>query len=172
MAISKTPKNELFPSWGDDNTPQEIGRYTRIPTAADLRQRKLFGIPLQSNITNECMPDETLDYYISAAISEIEHLIDLYITPVQFKEKHDYDREIFTRSFAYQKLNHSNILFVSKYELSFFGYQDNPIPGFIEFPLSFVDVRPQEGVVQLVPAIGTGASGFAISALSASQYWH
>ena len=32
--------------------------------------------------------------------------------------------------------------------------------GFVEFPMEFVHVLPQEGVVQLVPAFGTSLSGF------------
>jgi hypothetical protein len=95
-------------------------------------------------------------------------MLDMYITPVKFRETHDYERERFTWSYNYMRLDHPNILNISKVELSFSN--DAATPGFVNFPLEHVYVRPQEGVFQLVPAFGTSLSGFLLSAFSGTQF--
>jgi hypothetical protein len=95
-------------------------------------------------------------------------MLDLYITPVKFFETHDYERSKFTWTYNYMKLDHPNILSISRVELSF---SNNPLtPGFVQFPLEYVYVHPQEGVIQLVPAYGTSISGFLLSAFSGTQF--
>jgi hypothetical protein len=66
------------------------------------------------------------------------------------------------------KLDHPNILNISKVELSFSN--DQNVAGFVNFPLEHVYVRPQEGVFQLVPAFGTSLGGFLLSAFSGTQF--
>jgi hypothetical protein len=121
-----------------------------------------------SSLNGEKLSDETIDFYIHSAISELEHTLDMYITPVTFLERHDYRRHNFTWNYNYLKVDHSPILNVQKLELSFTN--DNEVPGFVDFPLEFVFVMPQEGVVQLVPAFGTSLSGFLLSAFSGTQF--
>src|SRR5690606_24645471 len=139
-----------------------------VPTAETLRKTKLFGIPLRSSFTGEELSDEAINFYISAAISEIEHTLDLHISPVKFYEKHDYQRAHFTWDYGYLKVDHPNILHVSKVELSFSN--DTDVDGFVQFPLEHIHVMPQEGVIQLVPAFGTSLSGFLLSAFSGTQF--
>lgn len=168
MARSKTPKNELFPLRHKEVSSQGIGRYCGVPTPADICKTKLFGIPLASQLTGEQFSEEGIQFYINAAMSEIEHILDLNITPVTYREKHDYRSDSFVWSFAYLKLDHPNILTVNKVELSFSNSEDTD--GFVQFPLEHVHVQPQEGVIQLVPAFGTSLSGFLLSAFSGTQY--
>lgn len=167
MPISKTPTQSPFPTRSTDQEPGS-NRYSPIPGPIDLRNRALFGIPLKSSLTQQEMTDDSLQYFINEAISEIEHSLDLYITPVTFEEKHDYSRHEFTWSYNFTKLAHNNILSVNKVELSFSNMPD--VPGFIQFPLEYVHVQPQEGTIQLVPAFGTSLSGFLLSAFSGSQF--
>jgi hypothetical protein len=168
MPISKTPPIEMFPVWSVEEQQPKVSRFMPLPDAAGMRKRMLFGIPLKSALTNEELEDDTIQHYIDGAISEIEHTLDLYITPVTFVEKHDYLRHQFTWNYNYLKLNHSNILSVERVELSFTN--DVNVKGFVSFPLEHVHVMPQEGVIQLVPAFGTSLSGFLLSAFSGTQF--
>lgn len=169
MPKSKTDPQGIYPVWakdGEDVTGQ-FNRYSHVPTPDELRNGALFGIPLKSELTDQEVTDEMIQKYINAAISELEHELDLYITPVTFEEKHDYSKENFTWNYNYLKLNHPNVICVEKVELTF---SNSDVPGFIEFPLEHVHVMPQEGVMQLVPAFGTSLSGFLLSAFSGTQF--
>ena len=134
-------------------------------------KKMLFGIPLRSALTGEILADESIQDFINEAISEIEHTLDLYITPVRFVEKHDYLRHNFTWNYHYLKLNHPNICAIEAVQLSFTN-DLTPDGGnaFVDFPLEHVHVMPQEGVIQLVPAFGTSLSGFLLSAFSGTQF--
>lgn len=170
MSITKTPTIATFPSWNVEQDAS-MDRYASIPDAADMKRRSLFGIPLKSFLTGETVSDETLDDYIKAAISELEHTLDLYITPVTFEERHDYSREMQFWSFGYLKINHTPVLTVEKYQLTF--NNGIGIPGslpLVDIPLEFLHIQPQEGTVQLVPAQGVTISGFIVSIYSGLGY--
>ena len=167
MGISNTPPANPFPVWSDQQETTPI-RYSPIPTPHSMRAHSLFGIPLRSALTNQVVTDETIQSYITQAISELEHDLDLYITPVHFKEKHDYNREMFANSFAWLTLYHGNVISIDSVQISF--NNDTIVPAAITFPLEHVHLQPQEGTVQLVPAYGTSLSGFLMSAFSGVQY--
>ena len=167
MPISKTPLVQPFPVWSIHEDRPKVERFAPLPKPEWMKQTVLFGIPLKSNLTQQVLGDDAIQYYINEAISELEHTLDLYITPVEFHEKYDYDRHSFTWSYNYLKLNHSNILHVTALELTF---SNSAQPGFVQFPLEFIHVMPQEGVIQLVPAFGTSLSGFLLSAFSGTQF--
>jgi hypothetical protein len=166
MSISNTPLNPPFPFMQDEaqSTPE---RYLPMPTAASLKQTSLFGIPLKSALTGETVADSTLEGYITKAISEIEHTLNIFITPVSFHERHDYDKELWTQQNAWLKLNNSPILDVQKVNLSFGN--SSPLPPMVEFPLEFVYVNSQEGAIRLVPVLGTPIAGFTMSAFAGAQ---
>lgn len=170
MSKSKTDRQGIFPIWAKDGEDicGNFERYGSLPTPAEMRKRALFGIPLKSGLTGEEIDDETLKHYIDSAISEIEHEMDIYITPVTFEEKHDYNRHEFTWNYNYLKLNHPNVICIEEVQLTF-SNQDDEL-GFVNFPLEHVHVMPQEGVMQLVPAFGTSLSGFLLSAFSGTQF--
>ena len=170
MPISKTPKITPFPVWATEENEPKVERFNPLPTATIMRNKMLFGIPLRSSLTGQEVTDETLESFINEAISEVEHTLDLYITPVQFVEKHDYIRQNFTWNYNYTKLNHPNILSVEAVELSFTNQLDGSAQPFVSFPLEHVHVMPQEGTIQLVPAFGTSLSGFLLSAFSGTQF--
>lgn len=166
MSIVKTPTHSPFPSFEVDqeSTPT---RYLPLPTPASMRSTVLFGIPLRSYLTNEEVSDSAIQRFIDESISEIEHTLDLYITPVTFKERHDYSRHQFFWSFGYFKVNHGPILDVSKFQLSF--NNGNNLPGsfpVVDIPLEFIHVQPQEQTIQLVPTQGATVSGFVMSIYS------
>jgi len=168
MPITNTPPITPFPLWATDQQEPSVTRYTALPTPATMRNSSLFGIPLRSALTGQVVEDSTLQAYIDQATSQLEHTLDLYITPVTFTDKHDYNRDMFAFSFAYLKLSHPNVLKVSAVQISF--NNDSQIPAVVTFPLEHVMLMPQEGVIQLVPAYGTSLSGFLLSAFSGVQY--
>lgn len=170
MPISRTPKITPFPVWSTDEIEPKVTRFSPLPTPAIMKSKMLFGIPLRSSLTGEEVTDDALQSFINEAISEIEHTLDLYITPVRFTEKHDYIRENFTWNYNYLKLNHPNICEVEAVELSFTNEIDGSAQPFVSFPLEHVHVMPQEGTIQLVPAFGTSLSGFLLSAFSGTQF--
>lgn len=169
MPKSKTDPQGIFPVWAQDGEDicNEFERYGSIPSAEDLKSGALFGIPLKSELTGDEVTDAMIKKYIDASISELEHELDLYITPVTFEEKHDYKKHEFTWNYNYLKLNHSNVICIEEVELTFSNGSDQ---GFVQFPLEHVHVMPQEGVMQLVPAFGTSLSGFLLSAFSGTQF--
>jgi hypothetical protein len=167
MTISRTNQVQPFPSWSIDQNG--VNRYMPLPTAADMRRRSLFGIPLTSRLTGETVSDETLNDYIQQGISELEHELDLYITPTQFAERHDYSREMQFWSFGYLRLHHSPILNINKFQLTF-NNGATGAPPLVDMPLEFIHVQPQDGTIQLVPAQGVGISGFIASIYSGLGY--
>lgn len=166
MPISKTTTQSPFPylEIEQEGTPN---RYMSLPTPASLRTTVLFGIPLRSFLTGEEVTDAALQHYIDEAISEVEHILDLYITPVTFRERHDYNAHLQWWSWGYMKVNHGPILDVSKFQLTF--NNGNVGPGsfpLIDIPLEYIHTQPQEQTVQLVPATGVTVSGFVASIYS------
>jgi hypothetical protein len=163
-AANYTPLVAPFP-YGGVNLKAASHRYAPIPTPVIMRARTLFGLPLRSYLTSEPLSDETIQFYINEAISELEHTLDIYITPVKFSERQDYEREKFIWSFGYFKTRHSPILTVTKFQLTFNNGQSQT-PPLVDIPLEFVWVQPQEGTVQLVPAQGVTISGLIVSVYS------
>lgn len=166
MSITKTTTQATFPylSIDQEGTPN---RYMNLPTPASLKSTVLFGLPLRSFLTGEEVSDDALQHYIDEAVSEIEHTLDLYITPVTFRERHDYSSHLQFWSFGYIKVNHGPILDVSKFQLTF--NNGNIGPGsfpLIDIPLEYVHTQPQEQTIQLVPATGVTVSGFVASIYS------
>lgn len=166
--IRRTPTIAPFPAW---STKQEMDRYLPLPTPESMKKGPLFGLPLKSFLTGQIVEDSTIETYISQAISEIEHTLNLFITPVTFSERHDYSREMQFWAFGVTKLHNSPILNVEEYELTF--NNGIGIPGslpLVKIPLEFIHVQPQDGTIQLVPAQGVTISGFIVSIYSGLGY--
>lgn len=174
MAKPSTPVRNSFPYWATE--PADPNRYKPVPTPASMRLRSLFGIPMKSSFTGEAISDAQIQGFIDEAVSEIEHILDIYITPTEFSERLDYDREMWNQSYAYLKVRHPNIIKVTEFQLRFSNEDEDEAPdsfnrSIIDIPKEFLHVEPQEGVIQLVPAFGTTLSGFIVSAMSGSAFW-
>jgi hypothetical protein len=168
MGISNSPLNPPFPFMNSEQEQPSVTRYLPLPTAQTLKETSLFGIPLKSALTGQTISDTTLNDYITKAISRLEHELNIFITPVAFEERHDYDREIWTQQYAWIKLNNSPILNCQSVQLSFGN--GTPLPPLVEFPLEFVYVNGQEGAIRLVPVLGTATSGFVLSSFAGAQF--
>ena len=169
MAIVKTPTEQPFPVRGVDQEalPNGLKRYTTMPTADNVRTRKLFGLPTCSALTGEELTNDTISFYIQAAISEIEHILDLYIAPVTFEERHDYQKIHFASNHAFLKLNHGPILDIEKFEM-LVGHEEKG--KLIEWPREFLHVLGQEQQVQIRPIYGVAASAFLFSQFSGNVF--
>jgi hypothetical protein len=168
MGISNSPLNPPFPFMEKEQEQPSVTRYLPLPTAQTLKDTSLFGIPLKSALTGQTVSDATLTDYITKAISRLEHELNIFITPVQFEERHDYDREIWTQQYAWIKLNNAPVLDCQSVQLNFGN--GTPMPPLVEFPLEFVYVNGQEGAIRLVPVLGTATSGFVLSSFAGSQW--
>ena len=169
MSITKTEQVAPFPASNIDQGTNPPNRYGSIPTPTSMKQTSLFGIPLKSFLTNQDVTDDAIQTFINTSISEIEHELDIYITPVLFRERHDYSRHQNFWSFGYLKINHSPILNVQKFLLTFNNGIQGSVP-LVEIPLEFIHTQPQEGTVQLVPAQGVSISGLVVSIYSGLGY--
>jgi hypothetical protein len=171
MSINKTPTNTPFPAFGIEQDPS-TNRYIPIPTPESLKRTVLFGLPLRSFLTGEQVSDEALQQYIDQSISEIEHMLDMYITPVTFRERHDYKAQLQWWSWGYMKVSHGPILDVSRFQLTFNNGIPNDPASFplIDIPLEYLHIQPQEQTLQLVPAMGVTVSGFIASVYSGFAY--
>jgi hypothetical protein len=168
MAISNSPPNPPFPFMEKEQEQPSVTRYLPLPDAQTLKETSLFGIPLKSALTGQTISDATLTGYITKAISRLEHELNIFITPVQFEERHDYDREIWTQQYAWIKLNNAPVLDCQSVQLNFGN--GTPMPPLVEFPLEFVYVNGQEGAIRLVPVLGTSTSGFVLSTFAGAQW--
>lgn len=164
MGIINTPTQSPFPAFEVEQTAG-VERYLSIPTPTSMRSTVLFGLPLRSFLTGEAVSDDAIQHYITEAISEIEHELDLYVTPVTFNERHDYMRHDFVWSFGRFKVLHGPILDVSKFQLTFNNGVAGGVP-LVDIPLEFVHVQSQDQSIQLVPAQGVTVSGLIVSIYS------
>lgn len=164
MAIINTPTNLPYPDRAIEQDPG-VTRYLPLPTPTIMRTGTLFGLPLRSFLTNEPVSDDAIQRFITEAVSEVETELGLFLSPVTFSERHDYNREMMTQSWGYFKVNNGPILNVSKFQLTF----NNGVaqsPPLVDIPLEFIHVQPQEQTVQLVPAMGMTVSGLIMSVYS------
>ena len=169
MSITTTPPQTVFPLDAVEELQPAVTRFAALPDATSVKDHQLFGIPLKSSLTGQTLPDSAITSAINASISELEHTLDISITPVEYVERHDYIGEIFQWSYNYTKLHHTPIQTVKKVELVFGNDAPSQKP-IIDFPLEFVYVQGQEGTIQLIPALGTNTPGYLLTAFSGTQY--
>jgi hypothetical protein len=163
------PPIQPFPFQQADFQPEtQPERYMSLPTVEVLKRTSLFGLPLKSAFTGQEIPDETLEDFIKQAISSLEHELNIFITPVAFEDRYDFDKKLFFHSYAWQKLNNGPILTVDEVSLDFTSFVKENSK--IVFPNDFVVIQAQDSAIQLVPTIGGTLSGFLISVFSGNHY--
>ena len=154
------PKNtvEPFPAHGSDPSDIEPGflRFSAMPTVQDIKDRVLFGIPLKSALTKQTLPDSVIQDAIVKAVSEIEHTLKLYISPVTIKkERHNYHWNDYQYAFGYLQLNQRPILEVQKLEVSIPSAND--AENLVEWPTQWIKPFNDHGTIQLTPLSGSGS---------------
>jgi hypothetical protein len=166
MPKSSTPRVSVFP-FSATEVDESVNRFSDIPDIAKMRNVFLFGIPLQSALTKQTVSDEMIQTYIDSAISELEHMLDMSITPTTYSDRYEFDREMFANSFAWTKLNHKPIIDVSEVSIVFSNDEQKTV----SFPMEFVYPNHQDGAIRLVPAVGTTMAGFLLSTFAGAALW-
>lgn len=153
---------ELFPSKAIKQSSSH-NRYVSIPTPNDVKSH-LFGIPLQSTLTGETLTDEIINKKIKASISWLEHELDIYISPVQFTERHDWIVQHWTANNGFIKLSHPNVLSVDKVEFRFTNDEITD-KNIFRIPDQMIYFEPKDGTIRLVPATSVTFTGWLYSAM-------
>lgn len=147
-----------FPPSGTDGNDIEPGfkRFVSMPTVQEVKDRQLFGIPLRSALTKQTLPDSVIADAIVKATSEIEHTLQLFISPVTIKkEPHNYAWNEFYYAFGFLQLKHRPILEVQKLEVSIPSATD--VENLVEWPTQWLKIYNDHGTLQLVPLTGSGS---------------
>jgi len=121
--------NGPFLNPGFSFPPNATGRdsFTReepLLTVKQMKERYLFGINLTDEAGNP-IPDTTLQHHINAAVSYLEHKLDILIFPTEITERYDY-RQIDYTEFNFIQLKKrpaSNVTSLKVQYTSFFHFQ-------------------------------------------------
>ena len=84
---------EPFPPTGTHETNVEpaFERFLPMPVPSIIKSDYLFGLPLKSTLTGQTLSDETIERFIVQSVSEIEHSLQLFISPITInRERHNY----------------------------------------------------------------------------------
>lgn len=147
-----------FPPAGTSGHDIEPGfkRFLPMPTPQTVKDNYLFGVPLKSPITKETLKDEVIQSTIVKCISEIEHDLKLFISPVTIKkERINYSWMDFYYAFGWLQLNHRPVLEIQKLEVSIPSARDQE--NLVEWPTEWIRTYHEHGTLQLVPLSGSGS---------------
>jgi hypothetical protein len=151
--------------------PAGFERLGKLPTPDYLKKSVLFGIPMKSAMTGQELSDEVLSTYISEAISEIEHELNMFITPTEFEERHDYSQKHFTQHWGYVRLQNTPILQVSMFAFTYHNEREvTSSNNFVNIPLEFLSIRPQDGTIEITPTTGMSTTIFIQSFFTGYQW--
>ena len=147
-----------FPYHGTAPSDVEPGfkRFTTMPTPVDIKTNQLFGVPLISPLTKERLTDDIIQNFIHKAVSEIEHEIKIYISPVTIhQERINYSWNDFYYAFGWLQLSCRPILTLEKLSVSIPSAFSSE--NLVDWPTQWVKLERAYGVLQLVPLTGSGS---------------
>jgi len=156
---SSKPATSVYPDRAVDG--QEWSRVEPLITPKQLKTRFLFGIPLVSYIVNPMtnmrdeLSDEDLLDFINRAVAETELLTNLMIFPVQFDEKHPFDRN-FWGTYGFVKVEHRPVMSVEKFAFT-------PATGVDIFEINkdwIESANFHKGQINLIPLVPAVAAQF------------
>ncbi len=119
----------------------------KLPTAADIKQDYLFGIPLVDDDGNE-YPTRNIDKWIAKSVSWLENELHIKIAPTSISETHDYHLDEY-QEFCYIQLYNYPVVSV---ESLIAEYAGQPV---MTFPADWIHVYKNSGQLQLVPTTGS-----------------
>ena len=118
-------------------------------TVKDLKSRYLFGIDLTDKDGNT-LPDEVIQHQINAAVSYLEHALDIVISPVVIDdERYDY-RAVDYVNFNFIQLKKRPAIEVTKILAKFPNNQQ-----LVEYPKEWYVLEKEASQIQLSPVEGT-----------------
>ena len=115
---------EPFPPTGTHETNVEpaFERFLPMPVPSIIKSDYLFGLPLKSTLTGQTLSDETIERFIVQSVSEIEHSLQLFISPITInRERHNYAWQDFFYAYGFLTTNCRPILEVHKLEVAIPG---------------------------------------------------
>ena len=115
-----------------------------------IKNNYLFGINL-ADANGNSLPEELFVHYINAAVDYVQNLLDIVITPTDFKERHDYFRNDY-RNWGFIQLDHNPVRAVKRITLM---YGDQHA---VEIPLDWVQLDKLTGQITLFPSAGSANS--------------
>lgn len=146
-------------------------RMESILTPTQLRERYLFGIDLTDEKGNE-IPEASLQHNINAAISYLEHKLDLVISPVRIKEKYDYRQQDYT-NFNFLQLKKRPLSELHDLRAKFPTNRE-----LVKYPEEWFVVEHEAAQIQIVPVEGsfsglivTQGGSYVPLIYSTSAYW-
>jgi hypothetical protein len=119
----------------------------------DLQRFKdfyLFGIPINDNQGNP-LPDTAYQKYIDNAVSFMEHLLDISISPVyDHVEFKDYRFNDYA-DWGFLELNNYPVSAVSKVEMVYFKDNDGNDITVQQIPNAWIRLQNHDGILRLIP---------------------
>jgi len=125
-----------------------FSRTESIITPADMKIRYLFGVDLTDQDGNE-LPEATLQHQLNAAVSYLEHKLDIIIQATSFTEKHDYNANDYSH-FSFLQLKHKPVCAVEEFRAKFPTNKE-----LVSYPPEWFVVEQESGQLQLSPVEGT-----------------
>ena len=128
-------------------TMNDFRRGESLLSVQDLKDRYLFAVDLKDNQGNE-LPDEVLSFHIEAAITQIEHECELWITPVALSEDHDYILNDYL-SWSIVELDYCPIISLEAMQIRF-----RKNTNFVTFPDEWIRLDHHNGMVRIAAVEG------------------
>lgn len=135
-----TPPNQSFGSG--------FTRCEPLITPKDMRVRYLFGMNLTDEQGNP-MPDEVLQQQINAAVSWLEHSLDIIILQTRFLERYDYRQQDYT-NFNFLQLKKRPISELISLKAKFPANRE-----LVDYPSEWFVVEKEAAQIQLSPVEGS-----------------
>lgn len=162
--------NIVFPPISTSDT-HFYKRFETSLTVKDFKNRFLKGVNLLDPTGNLLIDDENIQYHIDLGISQIEHDLNITITPTTYTERHDYNVNNYY-DYGFIDLYRKPIISVSNVRVKYTNTQT-----LIEYPLDWLRTYKEIGQIQITPTSGAinyfnvGNSGYLPQLLGiASQY--
>ena len=169
----------VFPEHAIDTALQ---RLEPLIGPEELKTRHLFGISLVSQMKdpitgkNQIMTPEALQDYIEGAVQQVEIETGIDIFPVQRKEKHPYDKNLY-ESYGYLQLDHRPVASIQALTVNGATQQD-----LYSIPLEWIETAYlPRGQINMVPMTGafiyggtiptTAVGGAFFMSLFGNQHW-
>jgi hypothetical protein len=125
-----------------------FSRAEGLITPEQLKLRYLFGIDM-TDVKGNPIPDEVYQHHINAAVSYIEHKLDVVIFPTEIVDKHDY-RAVDYQEFNFLQLKKRPVKEVTTLKAKFPNNRE-----LVNFPPEWFVVEKEAAQVQLAPVQGT-----------------
>jgi hypothetical protein len=149
---------------GQTSVEEAFSRLSKIPTSENFMKTWLWGIPKTSALTDETLEPEIVQQYIDNAVSEIEHSLNLFLSPVKIaREQHSFNFNNLNNNYSPFHLKNKPITAIDKIEMRILGssqiggeldYDVEESTSFVELPLSWISVDHAANQINLIPMLG------------------